>query len=425
MADGSELPDGNAAAAPSVRRGALAPFRYRAFREVWLGNTASQLGSQMQSIGAAWLMTELTTSHAMVAAVPASGAFAVLLLSVPAGAVADNFDRRKIMLAAQSAMLVVSAILAVLTWAGKIGAFGLLAFTMMVGCGMAFSLPSWTASVRALAEPPVMPQAIALNSVSFNLGRSVGPALGGLVLAAGGVATAFALNALSYVALILALSRWRPNLPAPRREPLLRSIRAGLAFCRTSVPVRRVLIRGAAFSFSATAIQGLLPVILRGRLGGNETQFGVLLGAFGVGSVLGAVLSPPVRRRFGSEWAMMLGAAGSTIGLLGLALAPSVPMLLACQFAGGIGWTGCLTTFNVAMQLRVPAEILGRCMAIYQAVTIGSLAVGAWTWGLLADATSATAAVFVATVTLVAGTLVLRALSPLPARGEGVVLDRG
>jgi len=422
MADGRDDPAGDPASASSAAPRALEPLRYAAFREVWVGNATSQLGSQIQSVAAAWLMTELTTRHALVAAVPASTAMPMLLLSVFAGVLADNFDRRRIMLVGQWAMLVVSAALAALTYAGKLGAWGLLGFTLAVGSGMALILPSWSASVRALVpDRRVLPQAIALNSISFNLARSLGPALGGLVLATAGVAAAFAINALSYIAMIIALMRWKPDLPPPQREPLFHSVKAGVSFCWHSGPVRRVLMRGSAYGFGAIGVQAMLPIILRGKLDGGEAAFGFLLGAFGVGSIVGAFTGPALRRHFGAEQAVALAAAASTVALVGLAEAWSIGALMIFVFMGGAGWTMSLNTFNVAMQVRSPHEILGRCMAIYQAVTLGSSAIGAWAWGFVADATSAPAALLWAAVWLGATTVILRMLSPLPARGEGVV----
>jgi len=180
-------------------------------------------------------------------------------------------------------------------------------------------------------------------------------------------------------------------------------------------------MRGSAYGFGAIGVQAMLPIILRGKLDGGEAAFGFLLGAFGVGSIVGAFTGPALRRHFGAEQAVALAAAASTVALVGLAEAWSIGALMIFVFMGGAGWTMSLNTFNVAMQVRSPHEILGRCMAIYQAVTLGSSAIGAWAWGFVADATSAPAALLWAAVWLGATTVILRMLSPLPARGEGVV----
>lgn len=427
MADGSEDParlGAQSVAAPQARPGSFAPFRYRPYREVWMANVLSQIGSQIQGVAAAWLMTELTRAHALVAAVQASSAMAILLFSVPAGALADNYDRRRIMLFAQWAMLAVSAALAVLAWRGVLGAWGLLAFTFAVGAGMTLQLPAWNASLRAMVDARVLPQAISLNSIAFNLARSVGPALGGLVLATSGVSTAFAVNAVSYVALIVALRRWNPDLPPPERGALLPSIRAGIAVCASSRPLRRVLLRGGAFGIGAVAMQGLLPVVVRDGLHGTEGDFGLMLGGFGAGSVVGALFASKLRRKMGGEFTVALGMACSATALLGLAFAPTVGWLVPFPILAGVGWTTCLTTVNIAMQMRSPEEYLGRCLSIYQAITLGSTAVGAWTWGLLADATDVRTALLAAAGWLMAGALLLRYLCPLPRPGEGVVVDR-
>lgn len=426
MADAS-IPPNPTATAPEPPRpvGTFAPFRYRGFREIWLGNALSQIGSQLQAIGAAWLMTDLSHSHAMVAAVQASNILPMLFLGVFAGAIADNFDRRRVMLLAQWFMVAVSTALAVLAWQGALGPWGLLAFTLAVGAGITVNMPAWQASVRAMVDRPVMPQAISLNSIAFNLARTVGPAIGGLVLATGGVATAFALNALSYVALIVALIRWRPEVAAPVRGPLLPSIKAGVQFCTTSVPVRRILLHGSAFAIGVIAFQALLPVVVRDGLHGDEAAFGLLLGLFGTGSVCSAFLAPGLRRRVGLDNAVAVGAAASVASLVGSAFAPSVAWLAPFPFLGGIGWTLCLTTLNVALQVRAPETLVGRCMAIYHAVAFGSAAVGAWCWGLAADATSVRSVLLCAAAWIVCTIGLLRIAAPLPRPGEGVVFQRG
>jgi MFS family permease len=426
MADGSEEPGGGASAAvaPGAPAGTFEPLRSRVFREVWMGNVCSQLGGQIQAVGAAWLMTELTTSHMLVAAVQASNVLPMLFLSVIAGGLADNYNRRRIMLLSQWSMLIVSTALAVLAWRGSLGAAGLLLFTLAVGCGGTVNMPAWHASVRVMVNTRSLPQAISLNSIAYNLARTVGPALGGLVLATAGVAAAFALNALSYVALIVALARWKPDLPPPPREPLLPSIRAGLGFCLQSSPVRRIILRGVGFSVGVISVQALLPVVVRTQLGGGETGYGLMLGLFGVGSIGGALASPALRRRYGADHTLAIGAALSFVAVLMVGFATSLVTLVPGPLLAGFGWSMGMTTLSVAMQLRSPEEILGRCLAIYQAVTLGAAAVGAWCWGLLADLTAVDTAMFCAAGWVAAAGLVLRVAAPLPARGEGVVIAR-
>ena len=418
MADGTDL-------APSLRERltapgtTLAPFRYPAFSAIWVANLLSQLGSMIQSIAAAWLMTDLTTSHQLVAAVQASTTLPILLFGVLAGAIADNFDRRRVMLAAQWGMLVVSAALAVMTYRQMVGPWLLLAFTVAVGTGTALNGPAWQASVRAQVGQRDLPQAISLNTIAFNLARSVGPALGGILISIAGVAFAFAINAASFIALIWVLMRWRPETPPPVRRPILPSIRIGLAFCFGSDPVRRVLMRGFCVGVGASGYQSLMPVVVRDRLHGTEFSFGLMLGAFGLGSILAALVIGPVRRRFGTEAVVTFGVLMFVIAQPLLTLFDSVYPALPLSFLAGIGWTACMTTLNVAMQVRSPEEILGRCLAIYQAITFGGMALGAWLWGAVADWVSVPTALNGAAVWLVVTVGLLRLLGPMPAPHEG------
>ncbi|HQS71267.1 MAG TPA: MFS transporter [Novosphingobium sp.] len=397
---------------------ALAPFQYPAFRAIWTANLFSNIGSMIQSVGAAWLMTELTTSHVLVALVQASATIPILLLGMFAGAIADNFDRRRVMLAAQTGMLMVSAVLAGLSFTGNIGPYSLLALTLMVGMGTALNGPAWQASVRLQVGPKDLPQAISLNAVSFNLARSVGPALGGILISLWSTSVAFGLNAVSYIGMIAVLAMWRPESLTPVREPMLAAIGRGLRFCAGSSPIRKVLMRGMMIGSGAAGLQALMPSIARDMLGGTELDYGLMLGGFGIGSILTAIGISKVRRRFGSE-AVVTGATLIFIAAqVVMASATSIPMAIAASFLGGMGWASAMTSLNVAMQLRSPEDILGRCLSIYQAVTFGGMALGAWAWGTVADIASLPTALHAAAVWLVAS-LAMHFLAPMPTREEG------
>ncbi len=398
------------------------PFRYPAFKAIWLANLISSLGATIQSVAAAWLMTELTDSHTLIAMVQASTTIPIMLLSVFAGAIADNFDRRRVMLAAQAGMLAVSALLALLAGLGALTPWLLLGLTLAVGTGTALNTPAWQASVRMQVGPNDLPQAIALNSVAFNLARSVGPALGGVLLTLSGAPLAFAINAASYVALIGVLAWWRPEAPSRRREPMLAAIGRGLAYCRQSSPIRRVLLRGLAFGFGAAGYQALIPALARDQLGSGELGFGLVLGAFGLGSIIAALWASPLRRQWGSEVAMVAATLGFALAQLVLAAASSLPLAVFATFAGGASWVLAMTSLNVAMQLRSPEAILGRCLSIHQAVTFGGMALGAMVWGILADLVGLTGAVRLAALWLILTLPLLHVFAPMPTREEGRVL---
>lgn len=404
--------------------GSLAPFRHTAFRAIWTANLFSAIGSTVQSVGAAWLMTELTDSHRLIALVQASVTLPIMLFGVFAGAIADNFDRRRVMLAAQGMMLVASATLTLLTYEKVVGPYLLLTFTLALGIGTALNSPAWQASVRAQVGREDLPQAISLNTMAFNMARSVGPALGGLVISLANVGAAFALNTVSYIALIWVLLRWRPEAPAPVRQPMLPSIRAGLAFCFGSGPLRKLLLRGFAIGFGMAGYQALIPAIVRDQLHGGEFGYGLLLASFGVGSIFAALFVTAARRRWGTERVIGAGSLSYVVTLLALPLVTSVNAALPLAFIAGTGWVNCMTTLNVATQLRSPEEILGRCLSIYMAVTFGGMALGAWIWGSMADWQSVPFALGGAAAWFGLSTLILPIIAPLPKPHEGrITLD--
>jgi MFS family permease len=399
--------------------GALAPFRYPAFRAIWVANLASSIGSMIQSVGAAWLMTDLTTSHRLIALVQSSATVPILLFGVFAGAIADNFDRRRVMLAAQIGMLVASAGLAALTWAGMITPYLLIFFTLAVGTGTALNSPAWQASVRQQVGMRDLPQAISLNTISFNLARSVGPALGGLLISLWHVSLAFALNAFSFIAMIVVLLRWRPEWAPRERKPILPAIALGIRFCAGSSPIRRVLIRGLVLGFGLAGYQALVPAAVKGPLHGSEIDFGLMLGLFGIGSIVCAVFVSGLRRRFGAEAVITLATLAFVVAQTILASAHSLVQALPATFIAGGGWVAIFTTINIAMQMRSPEAIIGRCLSIYQAVTFGGMALGSWAWGAIADWRDLPFALHAASAWLILTLVVLRFLAPMPGRDEG------
>ncbi|OCC22503.1 arabinose ABC transporter permease [Croceicoccus estronivorus] len=398
----------------------LGPFRFPAFRAIWIANLFSNVGSMVQTVGAAWLMTDLTDSHRLIALVQASTTLPLLLFGVIAGAIADNFDRRRVMLVAQFGMLAASGLLAFVTFEKLVNPYILLALTLTVGIGTALNSPAWQASVRAQVGREDLPQAISLNTIAFNLARSVGPALGGLLISLWDISLAFAVNALSYILLIVVLLRWRPQVAPPVRGPMFVSIMAGLRFCLRSRPVRKVLLRGASIGFGLCAYQALLPAVVRDQLGGGEIGFGILLGMFGISSIMSALIVGKAMRKLGTEKVIGLGTLAFVAAEITLAFSHSMAMALCAAVLGGIGWVLALTTLNVAMQVRSPEEILGRCLAFYQAITFGSMALGAWAWGAVADWQSLPLSLLTAAGWLFVSLVLLRVFVPMPQRGEGV-----
>ncbi len=408
--------DGEAkATAPS----ALAPLRNPTFRTFWLASLASNLGGLIQAVGAAWTMTTLTASADMVALVQASTTLPIMLFSLASGAVADNLDRRRVMIAAQVGMLAVSIALTLCAWAGLLTPWLLLAFTFAIGCGVALNNPSWQASLGDIVPRADLPAAVALNSVGFNLTRSVGPAIGGAIVATAGAAAAFAANALSYLAIIGALLVWKPQLPARTLPPesLGAAMGAGLRYVAMSPHLGVVLLRSFLFGLTSVAVLALLPIVARTLVGGGALTYGLLLGAFGVGAIGGAFLGARLRAVLSSEWIVRLAFLGFALCAASTALSPNPWATGAGLMVGGACWVLALSLFNVTIQLSTPRWVVGRSIALYQTAVFGGMALGAWMWGVLAEAHGTDTALLAAAAAMLAGALAGLA-APLPDRAE-------
>ncbi|WEK45428.1 MAG: MFS transporter [Candidatus Andeanibacterium colombiense] len=399
---------------------ALSPLRWPVFRAIWIANLASSLGSLIEATAAAWVMTELTSSHLLVALVQASVTIPVLALALLAGVIADQYDRRIVMLLSTLAMLVLSSVLAVLAWIGALSPASLLFFTLAIGAGYAINGPAWQASVRLMVPREDLPQAISLNAVSYNVARSLGPAIGGVLLSLAGPSTAFTVNAVSYLGLIWILLRWRPEVAPRPRHPMLPAIASGVRFAASSSPVRRVLVRSTAFGAGIIAVQALLPLVAKEQLRSGEMGFGLIFGSFGVGAVISAMWIARARRRFGPEAVVAGASLIAAFATALLALAPTVPVAMAAAFLAGSGHVSALTSLNVAIQMRSPDELLGRVLSIYQAMIFGGMALGAAAWGALSDLAGTSAALLAAAAWLLVSLGVMRVFAPMPKIGEGI-----
>jgi MFS family permease len=362
------------------------PFSIPLFRSVWIASLASNFGGLIQSVGASWMMISLGGSPKMIALVQASTSLPIMLLSLWSGAVADNLDRRKVMLAAQFFMLVVSTVLALGTWAGLLTPWLLLVFTFLIGCGTAINGPAWQASVGDMVPRAMLPDAVAFNSMGFNVARSLGPAIGGVIVAAAGTAAAFLANAVSYLGLIVVLARWKPDL-APSRLPRERigvAMGAGIRYVALSPPIRTVLARAALFGFAASAVPAMMPLVARDIVGGGPLTYGLLLGAFGLGAVGGAFGSGWMRSRLSTEGLVRLASLALAIGASVAALSGWLALTLVALALCGAGWVLALSNFNVSVQMASPRWVVARALALYQMSAFGGMAVGSWLFGIIA-----------------------------------------
>ncbi|RUW79014.1 MFS transporter [Mesorhizobium sp. M2A.F.Ca.ET.067.02.1.1] len=389
----------------SERVSALAPFRHGIFRAVWAASLVSNFGGLIQGVGAAWMMATIATSSYQVALVQASTTLPIMLFALVAGAIADSFNRRKVMLVAQTFMLVVSALLTLFTWQGWMTPWTLLAFTFLIDSGTALNSPSWQASVGDMVPRAKVPAAVALNSLGFNITRSVGPAIGGVIVAAAGAAAAFAANAISYIGLIVVLARWKPALPEQTlpRESLGAAMGAGLRYVAMSPNIAKVLVRGSAFGFSAGAVLALLPLVARDVVKGDALTYGIMLGAFGIGAVGGALISVRLRQLLSSEVMVRMAFAGFALCALNAAISHNGWQTSAGLLIGGACWVIALSHFNVTVQMSTPRWVVGRVLSIYQTATFGGIALGSWIWGVVADAHGAETALIAAAIAMLAG----------------------
>lgn len=398
---------------------ALAPLRYLVFRRVWFASTLTNIGGMIHSVGAAWLMISIASSADMVALVQASVALPTMLLSLVAGATADSLDRRKVMLFAQTFMLVVSLVLAVCAWTGLITPWLLLMFTFLIGCGLAFNSPAWHASVGDMLPRKELPSAVALNSMGFNIARSIGPAIGGAVVAAVGAAAAFAINTVSYIPLIFALARWRKpeetnTLP---REPLGTAISSGIRYVAMSPRILTVMMRVIVYSIGASSVMALMPLIAKELIGGGSITFGLLLGSFGAGAVAGAMGSARLREIFSTEQLVRVASATFAVAAAIVAMSSSLIATMAMLFINGAGWLLTLSTFNVSVQMSAPRWVVARALSIYQMAAFGGLAFGSWLWGTVAEGQSIPTALLFSIIPLVACVVLGRWL-PIPQAGD-------
>lgn len=369
------------------RKSPLAPLRHQTYRTIWIASLASNFGGLIQAVGAAWMMTSLSSSENMIALVQASTSLPIMMFSLISGALADSFDRRRIMISAQFLMLVASVMLTVFAWLGWLSPWLLLFFTFMIGCGTALNNPSWQASVGEMVPREDLPAAVTLNSVGFNITRSVGPAIGGAIVAAAGAAAAFLVNSLSYFALIYALMQWK--LPAPTsqlpREHLGAAISSGMRYVAMSPNIGKVLVRGFLFGLSASAILALMPVVARDLVHGGALTYGVMLGAFGLGAIGGALVSARLREALSSEWIVRVAFLGFAFSAGATAISTNAILTSLALTIAGACWVLALSLFNTIVQLSTPRWVVGRALSLYQTLTFGGIALGSWVWGALSE----------------------------------------
>jgi MFS family permease len=395
----SAHPDDSAAV-----KGPWAPLHNPIFRSLWIASIVSNIGGWMQNVGAGWLMTSLAASPVMVAMIQAATSFPIFLLALPAGALADVVNRRWLLVATQTWMAFSAAVLGVLTLTGLVNEWWLLALTASIGAGTAMTAPAWQANVSELISRANLPAAVALNSAGFNLSRAIGPAIGGLIIAAIGPGAIFVLNAVSFLGVIGVLVSWRYN-PEPSTMPAERffgAMRSGIRYVRHAPAVQAVLVRTFLFAISATSLWALLPIVAREHMRMGPFGYGALLACLGIGALCGAYFLPGIRARMGTDKCVAIGTIAFAISMIGAGFLDNAILTCALMLPAGAAWLTNMSSFNVAVQSASPMWVRARALSIYLLSFSGSMAIGSVLWGSVANHVGTPIA-----LTISAGTLLL------------------
>ncbi|MGK2909280.1 MAG: MFS transporter [Sphingobium sp.] len=395
--------------------GAFEPLREPVFRRIWTASLLSNFGQLILGVGAAWEMTRLTSSASMVALVQSAMMLPLMLVALPAGAVADMFDRRKIAMTGLAFSMICAVTLTVLAELGYTSPWMLLAFCSLIGGGVALYSPAWQASISEQVGPEQLPAAIALGTISYNVARSFGPALGGLIVLAVGARAAFAINAVCYLPLFIAFTLWKRRHIPSRLPPeqMHRAIVSGARYAFHSSSIRAVLGQAFLFGLAGASAIALAPLVAKNLLGGDASTFGLMLGAIGVGAVAGALLVTPAREQLGTQMTAAVMAVLSGLALIGVGFSRSVALTCLALFIAGGANILTIALYNVSVQLASPRWVTARALSLFSSALTGGIAIGAWIWGTVAGHSSVEVAMIASGCSLVV-LPVLGFIFPLP-----------
>jgi MFS family permease len=361
------------------------PLKSSTFRNLLIADVVSDIGTFMQSVGAAWLMVSLNAGPMYVALTQTASALPFFVLALPAGAVGDIVDRRKLILFTETWMAIVAVVLAGITIAGLMSPVLLLILTFALSAGDAVETPTWRAVLPELVQKDDLPAASALNGIEFNFARAFGPALAGLLIAWRGVGAAFLVNALSFLGVIVVVARWKraAHKRTTPAETIGGATVAAVRYVRYSPAIRAVLLRGGAAMFFASAMLALLPSVAH-RIDGSPLGYGVLLGSFGVGAVLGAFVMQRARARWSADVVVSAGIVGFGLVTIAAGKVPGLVLLSAVMLIGGAAWISFISLFNVQLLNQAPDWVRARVLAISMLVFQGGVAIGSAAWGAVA-----------------------------------------
>jgi MFS family permease len=364
------------------------PLRHPVFRALWFAGLASDFGAWTHEVGEGWLMTSLSPTPLHVALLQSADSLAIFLLAIPAGALADVVDRRRLAIWTQAWMLITASLLGALTFAHRMTPELLIALTFVMGVGAAVDGPLWQAIVPEVVSRRDLPQAVTLGGLSLNLARAFAPALGGVVIALSGPFAVFLLNAATFAYVLVVLFRWHrvaPRASAPG-ERWIGAMRGGLRYVRNSPELVAAFVRAGATLFGAICLMALLPLFARRELGLGSLGFGVVLGCMGIGAVLSALVLP--KAKLSAEAALSAGTVGFAAAVCGLAVAHAPWLACGVMVFAGFAWMAIMSSLNVAVQIGTPAWVRARVLAAFMLVFQGAIALGGVVWGAVATRTS-------------------------------------
>jgi MFS family permease len=384
------------------------PFRHRAFTVIWIATVVSNIGGWIYNVASGWLMTSLDPNALIVSLVQVANSLPMFLFAIPAGALADIVNQRRFLIFGESAITIVSIAFAALVWLHLVTPVNLLVFSFVVTVGSAMTAPAWQAVVAKLVPKPDLPSAVAANSVGINVSRAIGPALGGILIGALGIAAPFWIDAFSNIGVIAALIWWR----APKKsgsalppESFGSAIRAGIRYARYNSYLRATLIRTTAFFVFGSAYWALLPLVARTQVAGGPTLYGVLLGAIGASAVGGAFLLKRLRAKFGADLLVAAASLGTAIATALFAVAHDPATAVLASVIAGASWIAAVSGLNISAQVALPEWVRGRGLAMYVTVMFGALTIGSAIWGQLAVLVGLSASLLVSAAGALVGIL--------------------
>jgi MFS family permease len=364
-----------------------APLRIRDFRLLYIALFVANIGGWMNGIGSQWLMASLDGSALMLGLVQASFMMPSILFSLPGGVLADKIDRRNYILVLSTVLSFVALDLALLTYIGWIGPWTLLAHTLVTGTIFALQGPAIMAVIQDMVKRELLPQALTLNSIALNVGRSLGPMFAGAMISAVGTASVFIMNMLGSAGVASFFVRHKPSdMRQATRETFMEALWNGFRFALTEKIFRGMLTRLALVSSCMSGLLSLMPLVAKEQLGGGPTTFGTLVTWIGIGSVLVAFGRNRLSGKITPNIHIHLSAAAAGLAYIGLAYAHTLFLAGVLAFIYGLAWTNTSITFQVAAQLSVPATMRGRGVSLFiMTFSVGIMA-GGLVWGAVADA---------------------------------------